>query len=299
MAKSKTLTPQELYQARKQREEQEKTALLPPGLLNHGNTCFMNSVIQGLIATQLLSDLALFKPIQCQYNAVSRKSPLLTNGHKLGGQHEQSWVDSMPIGDAFLDLMVRAWDSQMYQKRENLSPKPILAALGRKYDQYLDFAQQDAHEFLRILLDASRMEELDEIKKRQPLPEKVKKRRRTTITPSNLSSQSSHLPSSITEEEKLVTLSDTIFGGKFASILVCRECKHVSTTYEDFNDISLSIKAEDYHARKRDRLKSLAKRLTSFQTSSLSAINEVPRPSSVPPPSPLEGEHKLAGHEEP
>lgn len=37
----------------------------------------------------------------------------------------------------------------------------LLAALGRKYDQYLDFAQQDAHEFLRILLDAMRMEEFD------------------------------------------------------------------------------------------------------------------------------------------
>jgi ubiquitin carboxyl-terminal hydrolase 16/45 len=33
--------------------------------------------------------------------------------------------------------------------------------LGRKYDQYLDFRQQDAHEFLRLLLDAMRMEELD------------------------------------------------------------------------------------------------------------------------------------------
>lgn len=39
--------------------------------------------------------------------------------------------------------------------------RPILAALGQKYDQYLDFAQQDAHEFLRILLDAMRMEEQD------------------------------------------------------------------------------------------------------------------------------------------
>ena len=37
----------------------------------------------------------------------------------------------------------------------------MLANLGRKYDQYLDFRQQDAHEFLRLLLDAMRMEELD------------------------------------------------------------------------------------------------------------------------------------------
>jgi len=42
-----------------------------------------------------------------------------------------------------------------------LHRRVILGALGQKYDQYLDFRQQDAHEFLRQLLDAMRMEELD------------------------------------------------------------------------------------------------------------------------------------------
>ena len=55
-----------------------------------------------------------------------------------------------------------------------------------------------------------------------------------------------------------------LFGGKLASILVCDVCKKVSVTYEDFNDLSLSIKPEDYvnkHHRKRDRIKRIARKL--------------------------------------
>ncbi|KAF7346429.1 Ubiquitin carboxyl-terminal hydrolase [Mycena sanguinolenta] len=279
MAKGKTPSPQELYKARKQREEQEKLAFLPPGLLNHGNTCFMNSVLQGLIATRLLSELIHFAPIPPSTQAhsatllASRRSPQLTNGHDLAGEYEKQWVNTMPVGDMFVNVLHRAWETQYRRRRENLSPKPVLATLGKKYDQYLDFAQQDAHEFLRILLDAMSMEELDVIKKSNPPP--PKKRRRTSA------------PSVPPPEDAPITLADMVFGGKLASILVCQKCKHVSQTYEDFSDLSLSLKQEDYHVKKRDRFKSFAKRLGAVV--SLGTDEPPPRAHSVPPTERPEG----------
>lgn len=85
-----------------------------------------------------------------------------------------------------------------------------------------------------------------------------------------------------------------IFGGELTSILVCQKCKHVSQTYEEFNDISLSIKAEDYfpHNRKRDRFKKIVGRLTQFPGTSKPHLRppithahavEMLRSSSVPP----------------
>lgn len=94
-------------------------------------------------------------------SAASRRSPLLTNGHGLAGEYERDWEEGMPLGDTFLKVMLRAWSIQERHKRESISPRDILTVIGRKYDQYLDFGQQDAHEFLRQLLDAMRMEELD------------------------------------------------------------------------------------------------------------------------------------------
>jgi Ubiquitin carboxyl-terminal hydrolase len=85
------------------------------------------------------------------------------------------------------------------------------------------------------------------------------------------------------DEEKLISFADMLFGGKLTSILVCQKCKHISQTYEDFNDLSLSIKAEDYaRERTRDRLKNLAKKFKNLHGTSLSLGLELQRSSSVP-----------------
>jgi ubiquitin carboxyl-terminal hydrolase 16/45 len=55
----------------------------------------------------------------------SERSPLLTNGHGLGGELDQKWVEGMPLGEAFLRVMMTAWNVQQARRRENLNPKSV------------------------------------------------------------------------------------------------------------------------------------------------------------------------------
>ncbi|KAI0824848.1 hypothetical protein BC628DRAFT_1321380 [Trametes gibbosa] len=328
MAKHKKPTPQELYWERKKREEEEKDASLPPGLINHGNTCFMNSTLQGLIATRPLRDLVFFHdvPLALQPSEGSRilakRSPQLTNGHGLGASDELAWSEGMPLGDIFITIMRKAWGIQDAKRREAMSPKEILGVIGRKYDQYLDFRQQDAHEFLRHMLDAMRMEELDIIKKRQPPSPQGKRgghsRESNTPLPSPalpppvhplsgsspvsetevVSSQFSHTDDP-SNGEKLESFVDMLFGGQLASILVCDRCKKVSITYEAFNDLSLSIKPEDYAKnRKRDRFKRIARKLRIRPPERERGDRVTQRASSVPS-SPVRRSSEVAARDEP
>lgn len=78
---------------------------------------------------------------------------------------------------------------------------------------------------------------------------------------------------------------DMLFGGQLASILVCEKCKKVSFNFEDFDDLSLPIKQEeDEKARKRDRIRSLARKfgIRGRVAARDLDVPEGPRSSSVP-----------------
>ncbi|KAG9095514.1 hypothetical protein FS749_010322 [Ceratobasidium sp. UAMH 11750] len=203
----------------------------------------------------------------------------------------------MPISDAFLRFEDEAINARQMGK-SNLSPRELLGQIGAKYDQYLGYRQQDAHELLRHLLDGMRMEEMDIIKRRNPPPPKSRSKSKLSrpsspnhsdpnkpAAPPNSGGQDTlpahdalpdPTPASAPEDSPM-PFTDMVFGGTLASILVCEGCKHISHTYEDFLDLSLSIKPDDARERKRDKFKFFHK----FRKGT------APLPTRTPPPTML------------
>ena len=160
------------------------------------------------------------------------------------------------------------WGSQEGASHRSMSLRGLLRELARKYDQYDDYGQQDAHELLRHLLDSMEMEEKDVLKRVQPEPAPTGKKRRGSKRPSNagISPMPSPAPSpapsapssptkstfdplaregssithqaitsgqvpafeEVSEDKRLVPFVNVLFGGSLASVVVCENCKSVS-----------------------------------------------------------------------
>lgn len=118
----------------------------------------------------------------------------------------------LPVTHAFVESLTRAWrmkdagggtyGSQESASHRSMSLRGLLRELARKYDQYDDYGQQDAHELLRHLLDSMEMEEKDVLKRLQPQPPVTNghgngRKRRASKRPSNagVSPMVSPLPS--------------------------------------------------------------------------------------------------------
>ncbi|KAJ3172245.1 Ubiquitin carboxyl-terminal hydrolase 45 [Geranomyces variabilis] len=116
-----------------------------------------------------------------------------------------------PVTDSLLDFL----DSMRDQRKAgggSVNPKILFGALSNEWRMYKRMGQQDSHELLRRLLDGVREEQLDRSPGRKPGHQ---------ITP-----------------------VDEVFGGKLCQIIVCDTCQHISYAFEDYLDLSLSIKDE-------------------------------------------------------
>jgi ubiquitin carboxyl-terminal hydrolase 16/45 len=171
----------------------------------------------------------------------------------------------LPVTKTFLASLQKSWKmkdagggtsgSGETSSSRSMRLNHLLREMARKYDQYDDYMQQDAHELLRHLLDSMEMEEKDIIKRVQPLPlpgsGKAKPKSKDGISPlpspapsapasptkvtfagefpppGGNAAQAEITPREVPEDERLVPFVDVLFGGLLASVVVCEHCKSV------------------------------------------------------------------------
>lgn len=108
------------------------------------------------------------------------------------------------------------------QKQEALNPKELYNTFVRKYTYFKPYTQQDAHEFLRFLLEGLKSEvpvlPLSETAVR---PTMKRTRRRTLVTAGTEETEQTG------SNEAPATYIDQLFGGKLTSYVVCDVCKSV------------------------------------------------------------------------
>src|SRR5271169_4714915 len=131
----------------------------------------------------------------------------------------------------FISLMREIYRSQ---DPETLNPRELYNKFVRKYTYFKPYTQQDAHEFMRFLLEGLKSEvpapsSPPHVPDAIPRPTMKRTRRRTLIT-AGVEEQgatdwnpNSHVPG---------TYIDQLFGGKLASYVVCDVCKSVHNLWK-------------------------------------------------------------------
>ncbi|XP_037112603.1 ubiquitin carboxyl-terminal hydrolase 31 [Syngnathus acus] len=189
------------------------------GLKNHGNTCFMNAILQCLSNTELFAEYLVLEHYRAD-EANQEDKP------KTNGVHLQK-KGPMAKGEVTEQLsgLVRALWTFEYTPQHS---RDFKNAVSKNATQFKGNAQHDAQEFLLWLLDRVH-EDLNTVNPNA---------RPTLRPPIDLDDQTTEGPSPPLSAGSFV---QELFQAQYRSSLTCPHCQKQSNTFDPFLCISLPI----------------------------------------------------------
>ncbi|CAI5531070.1 unnamed protein product [Closterium sp. Naga37s-1] len=178
------------------------------GLVNLGNTCFMNSALQCLVHT-----VPLVEYFMADYmREINRSNPLGMEGE---------------MATAFGELLRKLWAPG----RDPVAPRAFKARLSRFAPQFSGYNQHDSQELLAFLLDGLH-EDLNRVMRKPYIEAKdADGRADEDVARENWENHKARNDSIIVDK----------FQGQYKSTLVCPHCKKVSVTFDPFMYLSLPL----------------------------------------------------------
>ncbi|XP_041464022.1 ubiquitin carboxyl-terminal hydrolase 3-like [Lytechinus variegatus] len=183
-----------------------------PGLRNLGNTCFMNAVLQSL--SNINQFCGYFKDLP----AVELRSGK-TAGKRIYNTRNMKH-DDVSLVEEIRKTLCALWQGD----QTAISPDSLFSVMWKIFPRFRGYQQQDAHEFMRYLLD----------------------RLHTEL-------QGSHWPTTPRKQTNgHPTIVSLIFGGLLLSEVTCRPCGSLYKKIDPFLDVSLDI-PERFRPRSKNK----------------------------------------------
>jgi len=180
------------------------------GLVNFGNTCYCNSVLQALFFCKPFRD----KVLQYKQQSKRSKETLLTC-----------------LADLFYNIVTQK------KKVGTIAPKKFIARLKKENELFDNFMQQDAHEFLNYLLNS--VADLLQAEK-NGVADPNGSQRNSATSPIAYPEGGASAAHNVKNDPTWV---HEIFQGTLTNETRCLNCETVSAKDEDFLDLSIDVDA--------------------------------------------------------